>query len=355
MSKLHFQKKINVDISSSPIFLPDIGTFFNKDIELAKELIYDLYQGGAEIIKGEILHDSDIVLKNEKFIETYLNKDGTIEVDEVRKIIERKTIRLCDYEILLNYCSSLDLPFALSVYDKVGAEFAYEMKASVLKVASSNIVHKPLIELVSKFNLPIIIDTGKSTLEEVARAINWAQDAGAKNIIIEHSPSAPPAPITDQNLLTIPLFREIYGFPVGLSDHYEGEEMLYAAVALGASVLEKGIIPVSAGNDQDVYHALTVDKFKKVNQKCKAIHIALGQKMRYMSRSSDKHLYRMGLTAMEDLVVGDRLSDKTVKFRIPCSNGIKIEHWELVEGWQVSENIQAGMPIRWRDVKFSDT
>ena len=319
-------------------------------MSVARDLVSKIAKAGAPIIKGEILHDPGIVLKGNS-VENYLANDGSVIEEKISDVIERKIIPLEIYEALLTSCKSLHLEFVLSVYDKKGADFARDIGASALKIASSNIVHQPLITHVAKLELPMIIDTGKSTFEEIVRAVQWANDAGGKMILIQHSPPAPPAPINEQNLGFLNVLERSFGFPVGLSDHHYGDEMLFAAIALGASCVEKGIIPDNLECEQDGFHALKIGEFEAVFNKCMNIAEALsGQNMR-LSNSVDRHPYRMGLVASSDIEIGDILNENNVKFAFP-TKGIPVENWESVIGLQASQNIPTEKEISWRDIHF---
>jgi sialic acid synthase SpsE len=120
------------------IFFPDIGTFFNQNMDIAKNLIMCLHKEGAPLIKGEILHDESIALDDDTY-ETYLGIDGQIKKERNRNLIKRKVVSFSAYEKLFTYCKSLEMGFVLSVYDNKGAEFAREIGAEALKIASSNI------------------------------------------------------------------------------------------------------------------------------------------------------------------------------------------------------------------------
>lgn len=341
--------KFRVDDGAPPLFFPDIGAFFNRDMDIAKSLVKRLHSAGADVVKGEILHDIDIALEGDTY-EVYLARDGTPIKERHRSVIERKVVSLGEYERLFQFCKSLDMEFLLSVYDFRGAEFGRDIGAGALKIASANVVHRPLIEFTAKLGLPMIIDTGKSTLEEIARAVQWAEDAGAEAIMVQHSPEAPPSPLANHNLRMLTTLHRIFDRPVGLSDHHAGEEMLYAAVALGANAVEKGIIPDNMGEDGDVYHALPIGMFEEVLAKCRRIHTALGANMRYLRRDREKYISRMGIVAAKDFSPGESLTLEGVRFSYPAK-GIPVEHWEIVEGWRVRGDIARGHVIRWRDVE----
>ncbi len=338
-----------LDDGQPPLFLPEIGTFFNQDIDIARKLISELRDAGATVIKGEVLHDADIALDDDT-PETYLDVEGNPVTERYRDLIERKVVPLADYESLFGHCRSEGLGLVLSVYDFRGAEFARDIGASALKIASSNIVHRPLIEHVARIGLPMVIDTGKSTLEEIARAVQWAEDAGARDIMVQHSPEAPPAPIENHHMRMLPAFRRIFDRPVGLSDHFHGEEMLYVAIALGAHSVEKGIYPDALQAEQDIHHAMPLSRVAEVMEKCRRVHLALGSEMRYLRRDRVKYISRMGLAAGADLEPGDRIDLRNVHFAFPA-RGIPVEHWEIVEGWTLRRAVSAGHPIRWSDVE----
>lgn len=347
-------KEFNIDRfpvadGAPPLLFPDIGTFFNQDMAVAEDLVRRLHSAGAELIKGEILHDPNIALDDDT-LEVYLTRDGRRVEERYRALIERKIVPFAAYERLFGLCKSLGVRFLLSVYDFRGAEFARDIGACALKIASSNIVHRPLIEHVARLGLPMIIDTGKSTLEEIARAVQWAEDAGEERIVIQHSPEAPPAALENHNLRMLVTLRQAFDRPVGLSDHHAGDEMLYAAVALGAHAVEKGVCPDNLLQDQDVHHAMPISRAEEVFAKCRRIHLALGSGVRHLRRDREKYISRMGLAAARDIHAGEPLTMEEVRFAFPAK-GIPVEHWEVVQGWRVRHPIRRGEPIRWQDVE----
>ena len=335
-----------------PLFLPDIGTFFNRDIDLAVRMIQTLKNAGVEIAKGEILQKLDFALEEEYYVDYYSEEKGMIR-ERYRDLIARKVLSLEQYEKIFSYCNKIDLPFIVSVYDYEGADFAKALGAIGLKVASSNIVHAPLIEYISKLGLPVIIDTGKASLEEICRAYQWAKNAGSEKIVIEYSPPAPPASLDLHNLKMIQTMGKMFSCPIGLSDHHSGSEVIYAAIALGAKVIEKGVTPDESLIDQDVGHALPISQVQNVVRKCNDIYKALGSGMSTWSENSQVHPARMGLIAKTDLNKGEKLSNANVDFAWPAL-GIPVEHWPRVNGSVIEKPVKKNSIIRWSDVKLSD-
>jgi sialic acid synthase SpsE len=331
-----------------PLILPDIGTFFNRNAVAAKEMIHSLKECGAEIVKGEILHNPDICLDDDTEETYYAPTRGRSVRERYRDLIERKTLPLTIYEDIFAECGKLGLPFVASVYDFVGADFARDIGAVALKIATSNIVHEPLIRHCARAGLPLIIDTGRSTMAEIARAVDWSRDAGVVDLIVEHSPPPPPSPVSQQNLRVVQAFANSFHCLVGLSDHHAGPEMLYAASALGVSILEKGVCRNDNPDDQDVAHALPIGQFSLVNQVCSMIHTGLGSGK--LPPVDSKKLSRMGLIARQDLCGGAILTLESVDFAFPAK-GIPVEHWSTVHGWRLRRGLTKGLPILWSDVE----
>lgn len=339
-----------------PLFLPDIGTYFNQDMQQAKAMIDGLVAAGVSTIKGEILNNANICLDaslsgNERY---WGHKSGEHKEENYRELIERKVVSLEAYQQLFDYAQSKNVDIVVSVYDFEGADFAKKMGVVAIKIASSNITHQPLIEYVAKLNLPMIIDTGHSTLEEVARACNWAQDAvdNSVDLLIEHSPKGPPAPVSEQNLRFMQTLGKALNVPYGLSDHHAGNEMLLAATAMGAVVLEKGVCPDNMGDEQDGGHAIALGEVASTLSKINMIADAMGNGIRHLPRNRDKYVSRMGLVAKTNLKPGDILSLDTIDFAFPAK-GIKAEYWSEVEGAMVAQDLTAGQVIDWSAVMIA--
>jgi len=351
MKTVHFGD-IPVGFNVAPILLPDIDMFFNRDLGMAEKVIKELVASRVNVIKGAVIHSAEIALDDGTLEAYYSPETGTVS-ENYRALMERKVMTLEEHEGLFKLCRQLGPELVLSVYDLEGAAFAKDVGACALKIPSTNITHEPLIQALGAFGLPVLLDTGKSTLEEIARAVQWAQDGGADQLIIEHSPEAPPAPLANHNLRMLSALQKAFDCPVGLSDHHAGDEMMYAAIALGACVIEKGVCADEQGHDQDVHHAMRVSDVEQIWAKCLNIHEALGSKMRYLERDRPKPKARMGLVARRDLQVGDAISLETVDFSFPAK-GIPTEYWSLVEGWKLKFEKGAGKVIGWNDLESTE-
>ena len=330
-------------------FLPDIGTFFNQDIEMAFRMIDQLANAGVRCIKGELLHDASICLNvgaQEKFYET---ASETTYFEDYYELIQRKVVSLDDYAKLFSYCQKKNLQIALSVYDFEGIRFAEGLNSKYIKISSSNVTHKPLIQAVCETNSVLLLDTGHATTEEIARAINWIEDAGKSDFIVQHSPPAPPARINEHNLKYMVNLGVMFGCQYSLSDHHKGNEMLLAAVALGASVVEKGVCLEECKIDQDVNHAMKISEVAGVLRAIKNISAALGSGVRQLPRDRPKYLSRMGLVLKRDLAKEHVLELGDLDFAFPVV-GIPVEYIDMIIDKKLGVDKAAGLPLHWEDL-----
>jgi len=341
-----------------PVFFAEIGSFFNGDDRLARSMMEQVIDCRAKvphqpmILKTEILDDPEICLKGDT-LETYASKSGGVKKESYRELIERKAMPLPKYVPLFATCRERRIPFVVSVYDFRAADFAAEHGAAGLKIASSNVVHVPLIRHAARLGLPLVIDTGRTTIAEVHRAVDTARAAGCDAIILQHSPDGHPAPPAAHNLRILQTFAQAFGVPTGLSDHYVGVEMLYMAVALGASVLEKGVYLDPEELDQDISHTMALADLPRVLEKVNDCWASLGKPARNPRNKIDWVIgtsQRQCLVAKQGLKVGDKISLETVRFAFPCK-GIPVEQWDLVENWTLTTNVEADQPIQWSHVQ----
>lgn len=352
---------VPVSKNEPPIFFAEVGSFFNGDANLAKKLFEqivtarDANPNAAVVLKTEILDDPEICLRGD-LIENYQDKKGNLKQENYRELIERKAMPLSNYEPLFAYCRDVKIPTVVSVYDFNAADFAAAQGAAGLKIASTNIVHLPLIHHVATLGLPMVIDTGRASLSEVARAVEVARNAGAYDIIVQHSPDGHPAAPEAHNLRILQTYERAFGLPVGLSDHHVGVEMLHMAIALGATVLEKGLYFHPEELDQDIAHSMDIKDFPAALQKTVECWQAMGDTWRDNSKPLKGTVgssQRQCLVAKKGLKAGDPLSFDTVRFAFPCM-GIPVEHWPIVKDWVIRADLAQDQPIEWHHVEANN-
>jgi len=328
----------------------EIGTYFGTDLVLAKEYVDVAKEANVEFLKTEILHDLS-VLWDSSMTHTY-NTDFGHKTENYRDLLERKRVPLNEYEKLIEYCSDRGLPVIASVYDIKGVDFMVASGGASVKIASQNITNRPLIEHCAKSGLPVIMDTGNALLHEVAGAVKWAEDMGVQNLIINHRPDGSPCPADKQNLRLLQTYSNAFGWPVGLACHYDGDEMIYIAIALGASFIEKPLYHKKVKDDQDTPFVLYYDEFIKMVKKARNCYVALGDGIR--QRQIPEQLEcRACIVAAKDIKECEPLCLDNVTFAWPMK-GIPAEDWNDVSRKVAAKDLQKGRPIGWDDIQSVD-
>jgi len=340
-----------------PLFLAEIGALFNQDVSLAESLIQQIdsaRQGPNKlqvILKSEILHDPIICLDDDT-VQTFVSKSGDRKVERYRDLIERKALPLSSYSRILEKARSVGLQFCLSVYDREGADFAVTEGAVALKSASSNLPHLPLIRYLGSKGLPVIIDTGRGSLAEIDHAVRTAREAGAPQVLVEHSQDGHPAPASNCNLRSLQTLRQAFSVPVGLSDHFTTTQMMHVAIGLGVDFIERNIAAVPGALEQDHAFSSGIGELSGLLTELYESWQALGRPFR--DPTNTKGLIstsgRMGLVTRRPVSPGETLSLDTVTFALP-QKGIGVQHFDIVEGFVFRAAMPAGKPIAWSDVE----
>lgn len=332
-----------------PVFVAEVGTFFNKDVELAEFYLRAAVEAGAPVLKTEILHDPGVCLKGTGLRHEYRHATG-VKVEDYRTLIERKVVPLSDYRRLFSLSEETGVPLIATVYDVEGIDFLVEAGGAAIKIARDNINNIPLIRYAARTGRPVIFDAGVVYFDEVARAVRVAQDEGAGGVVVNHHPGANPAPPEVHNMRVMQTYKEALRVPVGLACHYRGDEILYLAVGMGANLLEKGVVDDPDRIEQDLVSAARLNEVKDIIRKVNNCWRAIGQAPARHAEPRDLSV-RKGLVAKRVISAGEVFGLDNVRFSWPPL-GISVEYWDLVATHRAARAIQPNEVIHWRDVDF---
>lgn len=324
----------------------EIGTFFGKDIGLAKEYISFIKELGIEFLKGEVLHDVNII--HDKQLNITYNTDHGPVTENYCDLLKRKSLTLKEYEEIYTHSNDLGLPLISSVYDMIGVDFLVDMNAAAIKIASQNNQHRPLIEYAAKSELPLVFDTGYALLDEVASLVQWSEDSGAKGIVLNHRPDGNPSPAEGHHLRIMQSHYETFGWPVGLSCHYQGDEMVYLAIGMGARLIEKPLYHKKEGDDLDTMYTLHFDEYKDMITKIRNCSLALGERHR-KEHDETQLLFRPCLVSSADIKKGGTFNLDNISFAWP-NTGIPAAMYHEINGKTAARDINRGEPITLGDL-----
>lgn len=199
-------------------------------------------------------------------------------------------------------------------FDKTAVDFLEDLGNPIMKIASFEITDIPLIEYAAKKGKPMVISTGIAMPEDIELALKTCKDAGNNDITLLKCTSSYPAPIEDANLMTMVDMKQRYGVKVGLSDHTMGYDVAIAAVALGATLVEKHFILDRSIGGPDAAFSMEIREFAAMVKSIRNIEKALGEVVYPADPSMIKgREFSRSLYVAEDVKVGDVITEQNVR------------------------------------------
>ncbi len=236
-------------------------------------------------------------------------------------------------------------------FDASAVDLLERLETPAYKVASFELVDHGLLEVIARTAKPVILSTGMATLDEIREAVATLRSAGAGPTALLKCTSAYPAPPESMNLRTIPHLADTFGAVVGLSDHTMGGAVAVAAVALGASVVQKHFTIARADGGPDSSFSMEPDEFAVMVADIRRVEAAFGR-VSYAPTEQDLSSlrFRRSLFVVEDIEPGEILSDRNVRSIRP-GQGLAPRHLREVVGRAASRRIPKGTPLSWDLVK----
>lgn len=330
-----------------PVFMAELGTFFNQDVMLAQRQIRSAAQAGVRLIKSEVLHDAELCLKGTGLKHAYQHAKGTA-IEDYRRLVERKVLSLDQYRRIFETCHEQQVPFVASVYDFKGVDFLAEIGCAGIKISRDKVDNLALIRHAASTGLPLIIDIGEISLADAARAVSTARQAGSGGVMVNHHPGSEPAPAKRHNLSSIELLKKALGAWVGLSCHYRGNLMLYLAAACGANLLEKGVAEDPKIKEQAIIACCSMDEVHEILEKLEETWLSLGDGALRQEPSKDFDSAQC-LVASRTIKAGEVLDAGNLSFAWPPL-GISAGHWDLVVGKKAARGLDPHTPLQWEDL-----
>jgi len=241
----------------------------------------------------------------------------------------------------------LGLALFSTPFDDTAVDFLETMHVPAYKIASFEIVDLPLLRRVAQTRKPIIMSTGMATLAELDEAVRTIRNAGGTDLALLKCTSAYPAPPEEMNLCTIPHLREAFEVPVGLSDHSRGIAVPVAAVALGATIIEKHLTLSREIAGPDSSFSMNPDEFKMMVEAIRIAERAVGR-VQYGASPTEtaSRVFRRSLFVVKDMKAGDRLTEANVRSIRP-GYGLHTRYLAEILGRVASQDIARGTPLAW--------
>jgi N-acetylneuraminate synthase len=232
-------------------------------------------------------------------------------------------------------------------FDESAVDFLESLDVPLYKIASFENTDLPLIRKVAATGKPIIMSTGMATAAELDQSVRAARDSGAKDLILLKCTSTYPASPENTNVSTIPHMRELFGCQVGLSDHTMGVGVSVAAVAFGATVIEKHFTLSRADGGVDSTFSLEPTELAALVAETQRAQQSLGH-VAYGPTSAElpSLKFRRSLYIVADMRAGETLNERNLR-RIRPGLGLSPAHYEEVIGRKITRDVTKGTPLSW--------
>jgi N,N'-diacetyllegionaminate synthase len=321
-------------MSKQPVkIIAEIGVNHNGQMELAYQLIDVAKDAGADIVKFQTSIPSLLISKHA--IKAEYQFSSTDPNETQLEMCNKLAFPLENFDDLKLYAETKGIKFLSTPFDLVSIDYLNQLGLSIFKIPSGEITNLPYLRKIGGFNKNVIMSSGMAELSEIQEAINVLTQSGTKKnkITVLHCNTAYPTPFKDVNLKAMITIREELGVEVGYSDHTMGIEIPIAAVALGATVIEKHFTLDRNFHGPDHQASLEPDELKLMVLAIRNLEKALGNGVKQPSPSEMKNILiaRKSIIASHPIRKGEIFSEGNLTVKRPGS-GISPMQWDEVIG-----------------------
>ena len=324
------------------IIIAEAGVNHNGSTELAKQLIDVAAFAGVDYVKFQTFKAENLVTKSAKKA-AYQQCNMADSDDSQYQMLKKLELTKEQHHDLIAYCRQRDVKFLSTAFDLESVMFLSTLQLGLWKIPSGEITNYPYLKRIAPENQPVILSTGMSTIEEINAAVNVLEKHGTDKqlITILHCNTQYPTPMQDVNLLAMQTIAKEIGVKVGYSDHTLGIEVSIAAVALGATVIEKHFTLDRNMKGPDHKASLEPNELKAMVMAIRNVETALGssEKKVSISESKNKNVARKSIVASKFIAKGETLTEENLMVKRP-GNGILPMKWEDVIGKAAVRNFE---------------
>lgn len=324
------------------LIIAEAGVNHNGDIDIARQLIDAAADAGADMVKFQTFSADRLVTIHAGKAD--YQKQTTDASESQRDMLRRLELSRDMHEDLIAHCKSRGIQFFSTGFDIKSVDLLVEFGLDSFKIPSGEITNLPYLRHVGHYGKPTILSTGMATLDEIGAAIKILEEAGTSRsrITVLHCTTEYPTPMVDVNLRAMLTIKDAFGVTVGYSDHTSGIEVAIAAVALGATVIEKHFTLDRNLPGPDHKASLVPDELRAMVAAIRNIEQALGDGIKRPSPSEmkNKSVARKSLVAACTIRAGELFSKTNLTVKRP-GTGISPMQWDEVVGSKAKRDFLA--------------
>ncbi len=331
--------------------IAEAGVNHNGQLDLAFQLVDKAVEIGADCVKFQTFKTENIVTKTspKANYQMLVTDKSESQFDMLKKLELQKE----DFKKIKAYCTQKGIQFLSTPYNPEDADLLNDLGVEAFKIASGQLVELPFLKHVARFGKQMIISTGMANLSEVFAAVQAIRSVGNNDIIVLQCNTDYPSKIEDTNIKAMLTIRDAIGVRVGYSDHVPNNYACYAAVALGAEVIEKHFTLDKKMEGPDHSCSLEPAEFKELIEGVRNVEKCLGTGIKTPSQSEINNTYgmRRSLVARMDLQSGTVLEEKHFGFKRPA-NGLSPNYLETLIGKKLKKDMSQDDAITFDSIEF---
>ncbi|NBF01458.1 pseudaminic acid synthase [Pseudomonas sp. Fl5BN2] len=337
----------HVGAGHAPLIIAEMSGNHNQSLDVALQIVEAAARAGAHALKLQTYTADTMTLdldQGEFFIK---DPDSLWAGSSLYDLYQRAHTPWEWHEPIFARARELGMLAFSTPFDESAVDFLESLDVPAYKIASFENTDLPLIRRVAATGKPLIISTGMASIAELDESVRAAREAGCRDLVLLKCTSTYPASPENSNLLTIPHLRELFGCEVGLSDHSMGVGVSVAAVALGATVVEKHFTLDRAAGGVDASFSLEPAELASLVLETERAWQAMGQVRYGATQAESKSLvYRRSLYVTRDMQAGELFSADNVRAIRP-GLGLAPKHYDTLLGRRARQPLKRGTALDW--------
>ncbi len=333
-------------MTSRILIIAEAGVNHNGDLDLAKKLIDIASEAGADLVKFQTFNANRLVTSTAK--KAAYQTQATDSRESQHEMLSRLELTPSMHMELIAHCAKRKIGFFSTAFDIESTDLLVSYGQEQFKIPSGEITNLPYLRHIGQLGRPVILSTGMATMEEIKSALQILENSGTpkNSITVLHCTSVYPTPMPEVNLKAMLEIRDNLGVKVGYSDHTLGIEVAIAAVAMGATVIEKHFTLDRNLPGPDHKASLEPSELKSMVNGIRNIEIALGDGTKRPTPSEAKNIpvVRKSIVASKPIQQGEVFAPENLTTKRP-GIGISPMRWDEVLGKTAIRNFSADEAI----------
>lgn len=340
---------IIIDKDNIPLVIPEIGINHEGHLETAKKMVDAAYRTGARLIKHQTHVCADEMCSAAKGI---LPGNSNVSIYEV---MERCTLSEEEEEELKDYVESLGMIFLSTPFSRAAADRLEKFGVKAYKIGSGELNNYPLLEHVAEFGKPMIVSTGMNDLKSIEKAVNIMERYGVSYALMHTTNLYPTKPEYIRLGAMLEMMKAFPGIQVGLSDHSLNNNACIAAMALGASLVERHFTDYKERNGPDIICSMDEQELKGLLAAAQEVHQMIGgSKSAIAEEQVTINFAFASVVSLKAIRKGEKFTRENLWVKRPGTGEIPAEQYENVLGKMADCDISADVLIRQNMVKGYD-